>query len=326
MPHDQAQVGHSWKSSLPRGTIALWFSKTWIDELAFIGGWKQTQEGHVAPPTAWLAVHPGTAMVMDFAEGDCSALGTSQSWSDGSGWLLELMQLAIEARGTDSGTVPTVLAVPATPDPLHLGDSSITGCWGVPSLVDPIDWPALTHQGVIPPQVSLRGGAETAGERVEASASLICDFIELFAEPGVNEIQKTALKAGWLEVLGYPDESHQMSQSIEGRGTPRNGDYWHAIHHRREPDPGNAAYWFRRVSEHPLPTRLKTALSQLPGSAVAVTVGDIPKSWKHPEMLALFEEGQRASGSVQRDAKIWQWVEMAHLLTATATTHHWFSN
>ena len=28
------------------------------------------------------------------------------------------------------------------------------------------------------------------------------------------------------------------------------GEFWHAILHRQEPDPGNAAYWFRRVGQH----------------------------------------------------------------------------
>src|SRR5262249_28293488 len=30
------------------------------------------------------------------------------------------------------------------------------------------------------------------------------------------------------------------------------GIFWHAILHRREPDSGNAAYWFRQLGDHPL--------------------------------------------------------------------------
>ena len=46
-------------------------------------------------------------------------------------------------------------------------------------------------------------------------------------------------------------DSHEISQTMEGRGIPRTADYWHGIMHRREPDAGNAAYWFRRVGKHP---------------------------------------------------------------------------
>lgn len=60
----------------------------------------------------------------------------------------------------------------------------------------------------------------------------------------------TALRAGLFQWHDALDESHECSQSIEGQGRHRAGDYWHAIMHRREPDYGNSKYWFRRVGSH----------------------------------------------------------------------------
>lgn len=62
----------------------------------------------------------------------------------------------------------------------------------------------------------------------------------------------TALRAGLFQWHDALDESHECSQSIEGQGRHRAGDYWHAIMHRREPDYGNSKYWFRRVGSHPI--------------------------------------------------------------------------
>jgi hypothetical protein len=61
----------------------------------------------------------------------------------------------------------------------------------------------------------------------------------------------TAVAAGLMEMHDLA-EGHELAQSIEGRGQHRAGDYWHAIHHRREPDPSNAKYWLRKVGSHPI--------------------------------------------------------------------------
>ncbi len=54
-------------------------------------------------------------------------------------------------------------------------------------------------------------------------------------------------RAGLWLAFDFLDESHEISQGIH---TPE-GSFWHGILHRREPDAANAAYWFRRVGEHP---------------------------------------------------------------------------
>ena len=81
-----------------------------------------------------------------------------------------------------------------------------------------------------------------------------------------------ALKAGLFQIHDYLDASHELSQSIEGEGRHRAGDYWHAIMHRREPDYSNSKYWFRRVGSHPIFEPLAKAadsiLSDAPDAAV----------------------------------------------------------
>ena len=61
-----------------------------------------------------------------------------------------------------------------------------------------------------------------------------------------------ALQAGLLQILDAWDASHTAAQEADDLGERSTAAYWHLIAHRREPDPGNALYWARRVGRHPI--------------------------------------------------------------------------
>lgn len=89
---------------------------------------------------------------------------------------------------------------------------------------------------------------------------------------------KRCVESGLLLLWDFLDESHEISQTMEGKGSPRTADYWHGIMHRREPDAGNASYWFRRVGPHPVFDHL--------GSQLMPWMSELKAS---PEMLHLAE-------------------------------------
>jgi hypothetical protein len=70
-----------------------------------------------------------------------------------------------------------------------------------------------------------------------------------------NQEEPEAPMAGlWLYFSCF-EEAHRLLEVCE----TAEGELWHAILHRQEPDSGNAAYWFRKAGPHPTFTPLTHA-------------------------------------------------------------------
>jgi len=81
----------------------------------------------------------------------------------------------------------------------------------------------------------------------EAQTTLNRKLDENFKGTGLDTERQDLIRALVLLWHDHLDAAHQIAQRIEGS----DGAFVHGIMHRREPDYGNAAYWFRRVGNHP---------------------------------------------------------------------------
>jgi hypothetical protein len=89
-------------------------------------------------------------------------------------------------------------------------------------------------------------GPGRPNEPVLADLQALC-VERLFPTINDREAALGCLSGLWL-LHDFLDESHTISQGFPGWV----GSYWHGIMHRREPDAGNAKYWFRRVTPNPV--------------------------------------------------------------------------
>lgn len=139
------------------------------------------------------------------------------------------------------------------------------------------------------------------------------------AEPKVLFPSAYAPEAALAGLLLYFDrsaEAHAIAQDLE---TPE-GSFWHAILHRREPDAGNSAYWFRRTGQHPVFPDIARAAQQViaRNPEVAFTPGSRWNPFSFIDFCESVREGSdarsvRAAQEIQRA----EWRILFHFCART---------
>jgi hypothetical protein len=122
-----------------------------------------------------------------------------------------------------------------------------------------------------------------------------------------------AVKAGLCMAFDAWEEAHVIAQDLD----TVEGSYWHGIVHRREPDAGNAKYWFRQVGQHPVFEQLgseetREALASTTAFDFIVQLG----SWEANRFIDLCmecETGQRPE--LKAELQMLQMKELELLLT-----------
>jgi hypothetical protein len=138
--------------------------------------------------------------------------------------------------------------------------------------------------------------------------------------PGASKVGLLAVSAGLLQVFDFWDASHEAAQEADDLGERRFSAYWHGIAHRREPDPGNASYWFRRVGAHPLYPELAKAagpaLAEHGDDDLAARLAGAGR-WNPSAMIDLCTASRPGAARASLARRL-QRLEMGLLLAATA--------
>ena len=137
--------------------------------------------------------------------------------------------------------------------------------------------------------------------------------------PEASKASRLALAAGLLQVLDFWDASHAAAQEADDLGERSTAAYWHLIAHRREPDPGNALYWARRVGRHPIHGPLAGAARPLIEAQGDPTLADrlAPAGAWSPSSMIDLATRTRPGTPLEALARRLQRLEMIQLLEAS---------
>jgi len=106
-----------------------------------------------------------------------------------------------------------------------------------------------------------------ARANVKPAAALTAHVRSVLGEGQFSE-KATDLICGTVMLWhDHLDAAHNIAQAVENA----DGSYLHAIMHRREPDYGNAKYWFRQVGNHPCFALLAQKVAEKEGSSSLAT-------------------------------------------------------
>ena len=148
---------------------------------------------------------------------------------------------------------------------------------------DPAAYGPAVAALLTPPRVAGLGPG-TSNTAVKPLLVKFDPFADLGQPVRDRETARACLAGLWL-YHDFLDESHTISQDLPSA----EGSFWHAVMHRREPDPSNSKYWWRRVGKHSVLARLR---EQAPAVGYKYTT---------PEPFVDFCEKVRDSGSVDED-------------------------
>ena len=132
---------------------------------------------------------------------------------------------------------------------------------------------------------------------VQSEAALTKALDESFRGSKVASDRVQLIRALIFLWHDHLDTAHRIAQEIQ----TADGAFVHGIVHRREPDYGNAAYWFRRVGLHPAFAELAANAGALAGvsTEAALKAKLIPNGkWDPMGMISACEQ-----------ASVKRWVE-----------------
>jgi len=88
------------------------------------------------------------------------------------------------------------------------------------------------------------------------------------------------------------EECHELVQNLDSS----EGDFWHGIVHREEPDAANAAYWFRQTKMHPVFPELAQAAAEIAAKYPAANFRS-GAEWDPFYFIEFSERARREPGS-----------------------------